>query len=354
MVLKKNLLIILLASALSACKHDKPLALIKNLPVMSEQEQVFSVKEDTRVHIYGTGEASIDLVTVDPIYLYKPDAVQLYVKQKHGKLLAFDFPLQDSLGSHSSEVAYTANNANFNAMYDKHKRFYKVKIALPFTLINPNGNPPEKVLMNVTVADDDDYLKQKAKLAWLGNKDPLLTPQVPFGEVLLKTERADTGYHSAQSMISYAAPVDIIHLEQNLPVVNIDRLIFGQINKAEDFSATMSSSWKTDSLFLYFTIHDNKEGRIDPKSIKTLSRFHDWGWIEDEKGNAVWKMTNFYSKYAGGALKNRKIDTTILLKTGTYRLKYVTDESHSWNKWDDEPPDVPFYGIKVSVKNSVD
>lgn len=353
MVLKNIRLFVVLVLTLSACSHDKPLALIKNLPIMSEQQQDFSLKEDTQVHIYGTGEASIDLVTVDPVYLYKPDAVQLYLKQKNGKILAFDFPLQDSIGSSSSIVEYISNNVSFNATYDETKRFYKAKIALPFSLIGPYDKAPEKVLINITVADDDDYLKQKAKLVWFGNKDPLITPEVPFGEVLLMTERTDSTYHSVQSMVSYATPLDTKHLEQTLPLVNIDRLIFGQINKPEDFSATMCSSWNSDSLFLYFTIYDNKEGRIDPKSIKTLSRFHDWGWIEDGKGNTVWKMTNFDSRHAGGALKNRKVDTTILLKKGTYQLKYVTDESHSWNKWDDEAPDVPFYGIELSVKNQV-
>jgi hypothetical protein len=108
-------------------------------------------------------------------------------------------------------------------------------------------------------------------------------------------------------------------------LLSINNLNFGQINKAEDFFANLCAAWNQGSLFLYFTILDNTEGTIDPKRITSLSLFHDWGWIEDAKGKIVWTMTNLQTQHAGGALKNRKVDTAVFLKKGKYKLKYITD-----------------------------
>lgn len=77
---------------------------------------------------------------------------------------------------------------------------------------------------------------------------------------------------------------------------------------------------------------------------------HDRGWIEDETGNTVWQMTNYHTRHAGGADKNRLVDTAIYLPKGKYALRYVTDESHSWDNWDDKAPETPFYGILIFKK----
>jgi hypothetical protein len=66
----------------------------------------------------------------------------------------------------------------------------------------------------------------------------------------------------------------------------------------------------------------------------------DYGWIEDARsGVVVWEMTYGMTFHAGGARKNRMVNTTILLEKGTYRLRYRSDDSHSFNDWNAEPPD---------------
>jgi hypothetical protein len=272
------------------------------------------------------------------------------MKQKNGKELTFHFPLQDSIGSKST-VAYNTGNAGFASAYDSKRRLYQAKISIPFSVIGAHeGNASEKVLLNVALADNDDDLKQKAKLAWIGEKDPLLSPEVKYGELLLRKECNNTFLDTVSYLVSYAMPAGKGIAKDSMPAVAISNLIFGQLNQSEDFSATMSSAWNQDSLFLYLSILDNKEGRIEPEKLKNLAFFHDWGWIEDEKGNVVWKMTNLQTRHAGGALKNRKIDTAVFLKKGNYKLKYITDESHSWDSWDAEPPNLPFYGIEIFIK----
>jgi len=52
--------------------------------------------------------------------------------------------------------------------------------------------------------------------------------------------------------------------------------------------------------------------------------------------------------HAGGARKNRMIQTSILLDRGEYVLHYMTDDSHAYGDWNVDPPDdQEYYGITI-------
>lgn len=76
---------------------------------------------------------------------------------------------------------------------------------------------------------------------------------------------------------------------------------------------------------------------------------YDYGWIENAKtGRVVWEMTYGMTSNAGGARKNRMVETTISLEKGEYELHYETDGSHSFNDWNDDPPeDREHWGITL-------
>lgn len=76
---------------------------------------------------------------------------------------------------------------------------------------------------------------------------------------------------------------------------------------------------------------------------------YDYGWIEDEKsGDIIWGMSYDKTRWAGGARKNRKVDTVLTLSPGQYILHYRSDDSHSFNDWNSDPPRDPFhYGITL-------
>ncbi len=77
----------------------------------------------------------------------------------------------------------------------------------------------------------------------------------------------------------------------------------------------------------------------------------DYGWIESaETGKAIWEMKHGETTHAGGAGKNRKVDTVVMLPAGKYRLRYKADDSHSYDNWNSLPPDVNFWGIAVYAK----
>ena len=75
----------------------------------------------------------------------------------------------------------------------------------------------------------------------------------------------------------------------------------------------------------------------------------DYGWIEEgSTGNRIWEMSYDMTFHAGGARKNRMVNTTIMLDKGEYRLRFVSDDSHSYNNWNADPPDDPtMWGITI-------
>lgn len=76
---------------------------------------------------------------------------------------------------------------------------------------------------------------------------------------------------------------------------------------------------------------------------------YDYGSIErTSNGTVVWQMTYSMTFHAGGDRKNRMVNTTMLLDKGEYLLHYVSDDSHSFNDWNTDPPDDPtMWGITL-------
>jgi CubicO group peptidase (beta-lactamase class C family) len=73
----------------------------------------------------------------------------------------------------------------------------------------------------------------------------------------------------------------------------------------------------------------------------------DFGWIEDSTGKRVWEMKFLATKAAGGVPKNRLIDANVTLASGQYKLRYKSDDSHSFDSWNAFPPSINFWGIAV-------
>jgi hypothetical protein len=77
---------------------------------------------------------------------------------------------------------------------------------------------------------------------------------------------------------------------------------------------------------------------------------YDYAWIENvNTGRVVWEMTYRKTERAGGARKNRLFDDRVYLEAGDYVVYYETDDSHSFNDWNDRPPRDPFnWGVTIS------
>jgi CubicO group peptidase (beta-lactamase class C family) len=88
--------------------------------------------------------------------------------------------------------------------------------------------------------------------------------------------------------------------------------------------------------------------RIFAQGEGLRDELYDYAWIENaETGEVVWQMAMSETGHAGGTEKNRKADKTISLAAGKYRLRYKSDDSHSFDDWNSYPPVYNFWGIAI-------
>ena len=95
-----------------------------------------------------------------------------------------------------------------------------------------------------------------------------------------------------------------------------------------------------------------KDGYVHVYAIGEGSRdeMYDYAYIENyDTGRKVWEMTYRKTDQAGGARKNRLFDDDVHLEAGTYYVIYRTDDSHSFEDWNEDPPYDPVnYGVTIT------
>jgi len=86
-------------------------------------------------------------------------------------------------------------------------------------------------------------------------------------------------------------------------------------------------------------------GEMTPKET------FDYSWIVNSRTREkVWKMTYRASEHAGGAKKNRVVSDVITLQEGEYVAAFVSDDTHSYDRWNQPPPyDPTFWGMTIRV-----
>ena len=99
---------------------------------------------------------------------------------------------------------------------------------------------------------------------------------------------------------------------------------------------------------LEFTLPQQQTVRVFAIGEGQTGEMFDYGWVEDAKtGKRVWEMKQPETKPAGGVPKNRISDTSVTLPAGEYRLRYKSDDSHSFDNWNAFPPAFNFWGIAL-------
>ena len=80
---------------------------------------------------------------------------------------------------------------------------------------------------------------------------------------------------------------------------------------------------------------------------------YDYGSIIDARTHRkVWEFDPSFADYAGGAEKNKLGEDYINLPAGEYYVYYSTDNSHSYNNWNEAPPYDPiFWGITIFAED---
>jgi hypothetical protein len=98
-----------------------------------------------------------------------------------------------------------------------------------------------------------------------------------------------------------------------------------------------------------FTLDSVTRVRIVAVGEGSGDEMADYGWIEESSSRrVVWEMTYRMTDHAGGARKNRIVETRLTLEPGEYVLHYRTDDTHAFGDWNSDPPDDPeAWGIRV-------
>ena len=124
---------------------------------------------------------------------------------------------------------------------------------------------------------------------------------------------------------------------------------FTEIQKAPNIIVQAVRVRNNEDIRKRFHLNGETELRIYAIGEGEWEEMYDYGWIENvDEDEIVWEMTYEKTRWAGGAKKNRKVDTFITLKAGNYELHYVSDGSHSFNDWNDNPPEDPInWGITI-------
>ena len=75
----------------------------------------------------------------------------------------------------------------------------------------------------------------------------------------------------------------------------------------------------------------------------------DYGWIENEKGEIIWSGQQIAeNKKLSGADKNRVSVSLVRLNAGNYKLRYKSDDSHSYGNWNaNAPADSNWWGVQL-------
>lgn len=135
----------------------------------------------------------------------------------------------------------------------------------------------------------------------------------------------------------------------------VDKNYFADALAANSVASSIRTG-DNENIKLPFALSKETKLRVYALGEGSRDRVYDYGWIYNASTyEKVWQMTNRRSDFAGGAEKNIMFDDDITLPEGHYIAVYVTDDSHSFDEWNQLPPDDPqFWGITIWAATDAD
>lgn len=308
---------------------------------------LFSIPEDKNIRIVAYGEGADYKINPSLIESYDNDGVEVYFDMKNEKFPYFNLNGDDRqyriLWNLLQIDGQNINTEGFEVKEsDPTPQSYIMEMKFPWKslgYITPGLGV--KIGFDVAVLDNDGKTRD-ALVSWYSTDWESWNNTSYFGTLVLGNGETKTNIENAISIKTENAPLidgKFDKLWEKIPSYKFKNVITGKIDNEKDLSGYFKTCWDNNNLYIIVRVED------DIKSYASV--LFDYGWIEDLKGNVVWKMDMKQTKHAGGGLKNRYSDTIINLKKGQYYLRYQTDESNSPANWDVEPPKNNFYGIKL-------
>lgn len=294
-------------------------------------EEQFELKERTNLKIISQGEGTSYSMVPGFIDSFLNDCIEYFID------------LGDVCRQYrfvwGSELCVQGNNADMTgvvfAQGDPSPTEYVFEVKFPWQTL---GLKEEAKLLRTLRMDvsiiDNDAESRKSQIAWNGKNADLYKDWSQFGTFDLKDSRTSIAPE-------IDGEVDDIWNTQKRYL--IEHEIVGTVNGKSDLSGDFSILFDNQNLYLLVEVFDD---------IKKQAAFmFDKACIIDEAGTTVWQMMFERTVHAGGALKNRRQEDTVLFEPGKYTVRYMTDECHSFGHWDDVPPNDQFSGIKLYLTN---
>jgi len=235
---------------------------------------------------------------------------------------------------------------------------------------------PEHNITFVVFANTDELSRPFR----LGNGDVLNSPlEVEFLKSIALNEKfaepaPEIDWESpAETIVSYLSPIQDEQLKTLLKRELISNLllhyrmkrseytgnlmdVYTQVFTRDEFEtfdempviASIDNVNNNQYEIVEFTLERDTDVRVYAIGEGTSNIMSDYAGIENaQTGQLVWEMYAISTEHAGGSSKNRKFDRVIPLAAGDYRLHYRSDDSHSFDMWNDLPPDHNWWGVRL-------
>ncbi len=125
---------------------------------------------------------------------------------------------------------------------------------------------------------------------------------------------------------------------------------FSLLRMGDNVDTTVTVEIKQDGYFSLVSVGEGDISKNDSMFTKSAVHLYDYGWLEDKDHKIIQTLnpSEDYNFYLSGANKNRISVLTAKLMAGTYFLRYKSDESHSYGKWNsDEPVQKEWWGVSL-------
>lgn len=326
---------------------DVPVEYLKTVPIaeinlvhdQSDISETFVLKNDEDIRVFGVGEFLYDYIQ----HPTQEDNVSIYISAvgEAAKTVTFIYGNRAVFGDLDS-----FKGIDFRFV-DTGPDHYQTEVKLPWSVMGVKSvSAGSEVDMEIAVTDKSGKMKP--------GRRTLSGQQTDISDSAMKLTRLVLAYgkqipDTTDNMVAfYADEAPIIDGLDDAVWSRSDRY---QIKGSEAAAVRAVPDvakvlWDSTNLYVLVQISDHSK-----TTVPSLFVNGDFGWIVDHStGNVQWSMEAKNTKYAGGAFKNRYIDTTLRLKAGEYILRYTSDESGSYGNWNDNRPESSVYGIVLFRK----
>lgn len=305
----------------------------------------FELSKPTKITVFSAGE--VLKPTHQPVWLNALDNVEIYLDIDHNR----KDPL--SVSNHHRQYRFNYGypkvsgeserfeNVSF-AFSDPSYSVYLLEVKIPWKSLNVEHPTLGKTMgFEMCISDCDwDYQIRKSVLALFADSTISWNKPSEYGQLKLSKQSIRTkGKKCYCPQISQAPIIDGIpdKLWDNIAYIPVKNIAEGTVLNGYDLSGKFKAAWNREGIYFLVNVNDNVKSK--PGFVKK-----DNCWIEDAKTNQiVWSVTEKETPDYPTFLSS----DTVKLPSGRYKLRYISDNAHSFAGWYSKIPTLDYYGAII-------